>query len=103
MIEPDAAHPESHNYFSLPDLISKLTSYTFCAFLLRLHDGKKAGPKPEQVIEQLILEDIEMRLETRDPKAIAKFRKQREEHYAHELSPRLHIGKRCAHFFTHLE
>ncbi len=85
LIEPDAAHPESHNYFSLPDLISKLTSYTFCAFLLRLHDGKKAGLKPEQVIEQLILEDIEMRLETRDPKAIAKFRKQREEHYAHEF------------------
>ena len=84
-IEPDAAHPESHNYFSLADLISKPTSYTFCNFLLRLHDGKNAGLKPEQVIEQLILEDIEMRLETRDPKAVAKFRRQREGHYVHEL------------------
>lgn len=85
LIEPYAAHPESHNYFSLSDLISKLTSYALCTFLLRLHNGKKVGLKLEQIIEQLILEDIEMRLETRDQQAIAKFRKQREEHYAHEL------------------
>ncbi len=85
LIEPDAAHPKSHNYFSLADLISKLTSYNFCAFLLRLREGKKSNLTPEQVIEHLIQEDIEMYLETRDSRTLAKFRKQRKEHYAHEL------------------
>lgn len=85
LIEPDLAHSESHNYFSLSDLIAKLTSYSLCVFLLRLQDGRKASLKPAQVIEQLIQEDIEMHLETRDQKAIDKFRHQREKYYERQL------------------
>ncbi len=85
LIAPDIAHPESHNYFSIADLAVKVTSYDLCMFLLRLHDGRKAGLKPSQVIEQLIQEDIDAHLETQDQQALDKFRHQRQEHYGHKL------------------
>jgi hypothetical protein len=85
LISPDAAHPESHNYFSIADLITKLSSYDLCRFLLRIHDGKKTGLSTMQIIEQLIQEDIDIHLETQNQLAIDIFRRQRLEHYELKL------------------
>ena len=84
-IEPDTAHPESHNYFSIADFIPRLTSYDFCMLILRLYEGKKIGLTQEQVIDHLIQEDIDNRLASQDPQAIAKFRKERQAYYENDL------------------
>lgn len=53
--------------------------------ILRLYEGKKIGLTQKQVIEHLIQEDSDNLLATQDPRTIAQFRKEREDHYENEL------------------
>lgn len=84
-VEPETAHPESHNYFSIADFVPRMTSYDFCMLILRLYEGKKIGLTQEQVINHLIQEDIDNRFPSQDPQAIAKFIKERQAHYESEV------------------
>jgi len=84
-IAPDFAHSESHNYFSIADLVPRLASYDFCMFILRLYEGKKIGITTEQVVEHLIQEDIDNRFTSPNDQAITKFRQERYLHYQQEF------------------
>jgi len=86
IVPPDAAHPESHNYFSIADIIPRLTASDITIFLLELHEGMKTGLTTEQVIEQLIQKDIETSIDTQDKKAIDTFRTQKLQQYKKTLN-----------------
>jgi hypothetical protein len=86
IILPEIAHPESHNYFSVADIIPRLTAHDISLFLLNLHEGMKTGLTTEQVIEQLIQKDIEISIATQDKKAIEIFREQRLQQYKKHLN-----------------
>ncbi len=82
---PDVAHPESHNYFSVADIVPRLTAHDISIFLLHLHEGMKIGLTTEQVVGQLIQKDIEISIATQDKTAIDTFQKQRQQHYKEKL------------------
>ncbi len=86
IVLPNVAHPESHNYFSIADLIPRLTAHEITLFLLELYEGMKNGLTTEQVIEQLIQKDIEISIATQDKKAIDIFREQRMQQYKKHLN-----------------
>jgi hypothetical protein len=85
LISPDASHPESHNYFSAGDLISRLTSRDPALFLLELHEGTKAGLTVEQVIAQMIQDDADVYMTSQDEKAIKAYWKERQKYYDDKL------------------
>ncbi len=84
-IYTDGAHPESHNYFSVTDIVPRLTAHDISLFLLQLHEGMKLGLTAEQRIDQLIQNDIEIFIDTQDKKTIDTFRKQRLQYYNDKL------------------
>lgn len=85
IVLPNVAHPESHNYFSIADIIPRLTTHELSLFLLDLHQGAKTGLTIEQVIEQLIQKDIEIFITTQDKTAVDIFREKRLQHYKKNL------------------
>lgn len=80
-IEPGKAHPESHNFLSPYDIIPKAGTPGLSILLIRLQDGAKRGLSAEDVIEEMIQEDIDYYLDTKNISTIEKFRKSRKKHY----------------------
>ncbi len=85
LISPETAHPESHNYFSVADIVPRLTAPDISLFLLQLHEGRKLGLTAEQMIDQLIQKEIEFFIDTQDKKTIDTFREQRLQYYKKKL------------------
>lgn len=80
-IPPGKAHPDSHNHFSIADVIPRIAMQDLSAVLFRLYEGKKMGYNPSQVIDQLIQEDVEIHLDSQNLVLVEEFKKQRRQHY----------------------
>lgn len=85
LVSPDSSHPESHNYFSMGDLVPRVTSYGLAQFLLRLHEGAKAGITIPQVIAQMIQDDMDLHMVSQDENAIRIYREERQKYYEDKL------------------
>ena len=85
LISPDISHPESHNYFSAGDIVSRLTSCDPAIFLLELHEGTKAGLSVAQVIAQMIQDDADVYMTSQDEKAIKVYWEERQKYYEEKL------------------
>ena len=81
LVLSDRAHTDSHNYFSVADIITRGANNEISLFLLELHEGKKAGCTVEQVIEYLIRRDFERLMTTQVRSTIDEFRRRRLEYY----------------------
>jgi pimeloyl-ACP methyl ester carboxylesterase len=81
LVSPDISHPESHNYFSVGDLVPRLTSCGLALFLLELHEGTKAGLTIPQIIAQMIQDDADTSMTSQDGKAIKAYWEERQKYY----------------------
>ncbi len=85
-ISQENTHPDSHNYFSAADPIPKYTSQELCRFALRLHEAKKRGSSPSQMIEGYIKEDLARSYEGPfDLESLEQFQNLRKKHYEYEM------------------
>ena len=85
LVSPDISHPESHNYFSVGDLIPRLTSCGLALFLLELHEGTKAGLTVPQIIAQMIQDDADIYMTSQDEKAMKAYWEERQKYYEDKL------------------
>lgn len=85
LVSPDIAHPESHNYFSVGDVVSRLTSCNLSLFLLELHERTKTGLTIPQVIAQMIQDDADIYMTSQDEKAIKAYWEERQKYYEDKL------------------
>jgi hypothetical protein len=82
---PDISHPKSHNYFSVGDLVPRLTSCGLAFFLLELHEGTKAGLTVPQIISQMIQDDADIYMTSQDEKAVKAYWEERQKYYEDKL------------------
>ncbi len=80
-IFPGKSHPESHNYISIGDLVSRIGSPELALLAIRLHEEQKKNRSLKQVIDLLADEDADYYLDTTDPKIVEIFREKRREFY----------------------
>lgn len=80
-IHSDKAHPDSHNFVSPHDLIPRIASFDFSSILFRREAGYKNGKNDQQIILELVDEDIDYYLDTRNPDVVEVFRTQCERKY----------------------
>ncbi len=80
-IHPDKAHPDSHNFVSPHDLVPRIASFDLSSILFRREAGYKKGKDDEQIISELVDEDIDYYLDTRNPDVVEVFRRQSKKKY----------------------
>lgn len=85
LVSPDVSHPKSHNYFSMGDLVPRLTSFGLALFLLELHERTKAGLTIPQIIAQMIQDDADIYMTSQDEKAVKAYWKERQRYYEDKL------------------
>ncbi len=90
-IEPEKAHPDSHNYASAADYVCRLASPNLQCLALKRYYGLKSGLNEEQVIHQLAYEDAILSLDSIDPKTIEMYTESRKKIYEKEFSQIKHI------------
>ena len=56
-VAPDTAHPESHNYASIGDLIPRMGSFNLQYLAIRRYEGFKEGLSLEEIISRLAFGD----------------------------------------------
>ena len=66
-IAPDAAHPDSHNYASIGDLIPRVGSYNSQYLAIRRYEGLKEGLSDDEIIRRLAFGDAIQDLDCLDP------------------------------------
>lgn len=84
-IAPGAAHPESHNYASVSDLIPRIGSFNLQYLALRKYEGLKEGLSLEQIIRHLAFGDAVHDLDCLDPHILEKYTQDRCKYYANEF------------------
>jgi hypothetical protein len=84
-IAPGLAHPESHNYASVGDLIPRIGSLNLQYLALRKYEGLKEGLSPEQIIQRLAFGDAIHDLDCLNPHILEKYTQSRCEYYANEF------------------
>ncbi len=84
-IAPDAAHPESHNYASIGDLIPRAGSYNLQDLAIRKYEGLKKGLTDEEIIRRLAFGDALQDLDFLDTRLIEKYTQERCKYYQAEF------------------
>jgi len=72
-ISPDAAHPESHNYSNVNDVIPRLGSFNNQYFALKKYEGCREELTEEEIIWRSALEDAFHDLDTLDVDTLKKY------------------------------
>ena len=84
-ISSDAAHPESHNYASVGDLIPRMGSFNSQYLAIKRYEGLKEGLSLEEIIHGLAFGDAIQQLDTLNPHILEKFTKDRSRYYRNEF------------------
>lgn len=84
-ITPDAAHPESHNYASVGDLIPRMGSFNLQYLAIRRYEGFKEGLNLEEIISRLAFGDAIKDLDNFDTRIIEKYAQGRSKYYQEEF------------------
>jgi hypothetical protein len=84
-IAPDAAHPESHNYASVGDLVPRMVSFNLQYLAIRRYEGFKEGLSLEEIISRLAFGDAIKDLDNFDIRIIEKYAQDRSKYYQEEF------------------
>ncbi len=84
-IAPDTAHPDSHNYASVGDLIPRVGSYNSQYFAIRRYEGLKQGLSNEEIIRRLAFGDAIQQLDCLDPYVHERYAQERCKFYRSEF------------------
>jgi len=84
-VTPDAAHPESHNYASVGDLIPRMGSFNPQYLAIRRYEGFKEGLSLEEIISRLAFGDAIKDLDNFDTRIIEKYAQERSQYYQEEF------------------
>lgn len=84
-VTPDAAHPESHNYASVGDLIPRMGSFNLQYLAIRRYEGFKEGLSIEEIISRLAFGDAIQDLDNFDTRIIEKYAQDRSKYYQEEF------------------
>lgn len=85
-IASDAAHPESHNYASVGDLIPRMGSFNLQYLAIRRYEGLKEGLSNEEIISRLAFGDAIRDLDNFDTRIIEKYVQERSKYYQEEFT-----------------
>jgi hypothetical protein len=84
-IASGAAHPESHNYASVGDLIPRMGSFNLQYLAIRRYEGFKVGLSIEEIILRLAFGDAIKDLDNFDTRIIEKYAQDRSKYYQEEF------------------
>ncbi len=84
-IAPDAAHPDSHNYASVGDLIPRVGSYNSQYLAIRRYEGLKEGLTHDEIIRRLAFGDAIQDLDCLDPHVHERYAQERCKFYRNEF------------------
>lgn len=84
-VAADAAHPESHNYASVGDLIPRMGSFNLQYLAIRRYEGFKEGLSLEEIISRLAFGDAIKDLDNFDARIIGKYAQDRSKYYREEF------------------
>ncbi len=84
-IAPDIAHPDSHNYASAGDLISRIGSFNLQYLAIRRYEGFKEGLNLEQIISRLSFDDAISDLDCFDARVVERYTYERSKYYQKEF------------------
>lgn len=84
-IASNAAHPESHNYASVGDLIPRMGSFNLQYLAIRRYEGFKEGLSLEEIISRLAFGDAIKDLDNFDARIIEKYAQDRSKYYQEEF------------------
>lgn len=76
-IAPDAAHPDSHNYASVGDLIPRVGFYNSQYLAIRRYEGLKESLSDDEIIQRLAFGDSIQDLDCLDPYAHERYTQER--------------------------
>lgn len=80
-----AAHPESHNYASVGDLIPQMGLFNLQYLAIRKYEGFKEGLCLEEIISRLAFGDAIKDLDNFDARIIEKYAQERSKYYQEEF------------------
>ncbi len=83
-VSPGKAHV-SHNYLSIADPVPMFASKDTYRFLLHLHEGKKRGLTPADIIQECVKQDLICDYQEFSTDTPLEFLKERQIHYENEL------------------
>lgn len=84
-VAPGVAHPDSHNYASVGDLIPRMGSFNLQYLAIRRYEGFKEGLNLEQIISRLAFGDAIQDLDCFDARVIEKYAQERSKYYQEEF------------------
>lgn len=84
-IAPGAAHPDSHNYASVGDLIPRVGSYNSQYFAIRRYEGLKESLIDDEIIRRLAFGDAIQDLDCLDPYVHERYAQERCKFYSSEF------------------
>ncbi len=84
-IAPGAAHPESHNYASVGDLIPRAGSFNLQYLAMRKYEGLKEGLSQEEIIRRLAFGDAIHDLDCLNPHVLETYAQERSKYYRKEF------------------
>ena len=84
-VAPDVAHPDSHNYASVGDLIPRMGSCNLQYLAIRRYEGFKEGLSLEEIISRLAFGDAIKDLDNFDTRIIEKYAQDRSKYYQEEF------------------
>ncbi len=84
-IPPDRAHPESHNYISVSDLIPRLGSFNLQYLAIRKYEWLKEGLTQDEIIRRLAFEDTIHKFGPLESRALNTYVEERYQFYRNEL------------------
>lgn len=84
-VAPGVAHPDSHNYASVGDLIPRMGSFNLQYLAIRRYEGLKDGLNLEQIISRLAFDDAIQDLDCFESRIIEKYAQERSKYYQEEF------------------
>jgi len=80
-ITPGVAHPDSHNYTSIRDMVPRIGSCNLQCLATRKYEDSKEGLNEEDTISRLALEDVLHHLDSLDPQTRQRYVQARSQLY----------------------
>ena len=84
-VAPGIAHPDSHNYASVGDLIPRMGSFNLQYLAIRRYEGFKEGLDLEQIISRWAFGDAIQDLDCFEARVIEKYTQERSKYYQEEF------------------
>lgn len=84
-IASDVAHPDSHNYASIGDIIPRIGSFNLQYLAIRKYEGLKEGLNESEIIHRLAFQNAMHDIDSLDSRIIEKYTHQRSEYYRKEF------------------